>query len=111
MRYDIKLLEKGLAEAIKERDDMIGRSFPFIYQEELDKVQAIVDQVRAAIKLLKDSTFKVDAFANKRALKLESYAVVSARFARGENMKALADEYEVSYKTIQRAIKKYRKDR
>ena len=93
MRYDIKLLEKGLADVIKERDDMIGRSFPFIYQEELD------------------STFKVDAFANKRALKLESYAVVSARFARGENMKALADEYEVSYKTIQRAIKKYRKDR
>ena len=80
MRYDIKLLEKGLADAIKERDDMIGRGFPFIYQEEIDKVQAIVDQVGEAIKLLKDSTFNHTTVHKKKihanSIKLEPQLLV-----------------------------------
>lgn len=111
MRYDIKLLKDGLREVKKERDDIIGRSFPYLYQQEVDKVDAIVDQVESAIKLLEDTTFKVDAFANKRALKLADYPVISARAARGENLQTLADEYGVSYKTIQRSIKRYRQNR
>ena len=108
MRYDIKLLKDGLREVKKERDDIIGRSFPHLHQEEIDKVDVIVDQVESAIKLLEDTTFKVDAFANKRALKLADYPIISARAARGENLQTLADEYGVSYKTIQRSIKRYK---
>ncbi len=111
MRYDIKLLKDGLREVKKERDDIIGRSFPYLHQQEVDKVDAIVDQVESAIKLLEDTTFKVDAFANKRALKLEDYPTISARFTRGENLQTLADEYGVSYKTVQRAIKQYKENR
>ncbi|AGM14110.1 hypothetical protein P2559Y_0047 [Croceibacter phage P2559Y] len=111
MRYDIKLLKDGLRDVKRERDDIMGRSFPFLHQEEIDKVDAIVDQVESTIKLLEDTTFKVDAFANKRALKLEDYPIISARFARGENLQTLADEYGVSYKTIQRSIKHYKENR
>lgn len=111
MRYDIKLLKDGLQDIKKTRDILLSNSFPHFYQEEIDKVDAIVDQVESAIKLLEDTTFKVDAFANKRALKLADYPIISARAARGENLQTLADEYGVSYKTIQRSIKRYRQNR
>lgn len=111
MRYDIKLLKDGLRDVKKTRDILIGNLFPSKDWTEIDKVDAIVDQVESAIKLLEDTTFKVDAFANKRALKLADYPIISARFARGENLQTLADEYGVSYKTIQRSIKHYKENR
>lgn len=111
MRYDIKLLKDGLRDVKKTRDILIGNLFPSEDWTEIDKVDAIVDQVESAIKLLEDTTFKVDAFADKRALKLADYPIVSARASRGENLQNLADEYGVSYKTIQRSIKRYRQNR
>lgn len=56
MRYDIKLLEGGLREVKKERDNIVSRSFPYLHQEEIDKVDEIIDQINNSINVLKNGT-------------------------------------------------------
>jgi len=58
MRYDIKLLKDGLQDVKKERDNMMGRSFPLMHQEEIDKVENQIKRIEKSIKILENEKTK-----------------------------------------------------
>tara|TARA_R110000796_G_scaffold122842_1_gene237177 strand:- start:188 stop:499 length:312 start_codon:yes stop_codon:yes gene_type:complete len=101
MYYPIIALESALKDIQETRNFVIGHAFPVHVNIEVAKIDMHVEEIENAIKILTGiKKTSVDPHINITILE---------KYKRGVNIQTLANEYNVSYKTIQRIIKKTKK--